>query len=199
MTNLKTKIMNTIKLLQYFIPGKRCFLACLMIIISYAVNAQDKKVAISLDFSEKGDQKFINATAREYTNDSIGGPVEELDLYFYVERTFSLLPIGDVFNTTDENGQVSVEFPGDLPADPAGNVNLIVKVQESDIYRDTSVNATKAWGIPAKIEDNTAKRTLWAAGANAPISLLILVNSLIAIAWGIIIYIVFKFYSISKM
>ena len=69
---------------------------------------------VSLSFSDENDIKTIIATVA----DQSGLPIEELDLYFYVTRTFSLLPIGDVFNTTDENGLVEVEFPNDLPGDP---------------------------------------------------------------------------------
>ena len=61
-----------------------------------------KNATVSLTFLEQNESKTIKAIAL----DQLGLPIEELDLYFYVERTFSLLPIGDVFNTTDENGEV---------------------------------------------------------------------------------------------
>lgn len=169
--------------------------------IFYFSNAwgQSEHALIKLDFTEQNGEKYVKATAYHLENDSIGDPIADLDLYFYVQRTFSQLPIGDRFNTTDENGEITVEFPSDLPGDSLGNVELIVKIQEADEYADTTVNATLKWGIPLVSNENESERTLWAAGANAPISLLVLTNLLILVAWGIIIYIVTKIYSISKM
>ena len=90
---------------------------------------------VSLSFSDENDIKTIRATAV----DASGVPIEELDLYFYVTRTFSLLPIGDVFNTTDENGVVEIKFPNDLPGDTEGNVEIVVKIIESDLYNDCTL------------------------------------------------------------
>ena len=103
-----------------------------------------EEAKVSLSFSEDNDVKTIIAIA----NDQEGLPIEELDLYFYVKRTFSLLPIGDAFNTTDENGIVVVEFPTDLPGDTEGNVEIVVKIIESDLYNDLSLETIKKLGCP---------------------------------------------------
>jgi len=173
-------------------------IALLMVQLSSAFG-QDKKAVIDLELKEDNGQKFITGKAYALENDSIGDPIEGIDLYFYVKRTFSLLPIGDRFNTTDENGEVTVEFPSDLPGDTTGNVQLIVKIADADDYADTSVTKVLNWGVPIVMDQNESKRTLWAAGANTPISLMILTNSLIVIVWGIIFYIFFKIYEISKI
>ncbi len=151
---------------------------------------------LSLSFSEEDDTKTITAIA----TDQAGLPIEELDLYFYVKRTFSLLPIGDVFNTTDENGEVVIEFPNDLPGDAEGNVIIVTKIMESDLYNDLSQEITKNWGLPVILEDQSVeKRSLWAAAANAPISLIIIVSLMIFSVWYIICWILFKLYKISKI
>ncbi|HLF34860.1 MAG TPA: hypothetical protein VI583_11515 [Cyclobacteriaceae bacterium] len=184
--------MNTIKFCM--------FLACLAVFISLKAQAENIPATIEIKLSEEDGKKNITATAYESAGDSISGnPIPEIDLYFYVERSFSLLPIGDVFNTTDENGEVTVEFPADLPGDTAGNVRIIVKIQDSDTYMNTEVAKTINWGIPLNSIKTGNGRSLWAAGANAPITLLLLVNSLIAAAWGLIFFILFKIYKISKM
>lgn len=182
-------------------PGidKLAIYLALLLVQSSMVFAQDNKAIIELDFWEENDKKYITAKASEFDNDSIGTLIEEIDLYFYIQRTFSLLPIGDRFNTTDENGEVTIEFPSDLPGDTVGNVNLIVKIEDADEYADTSISKVLNWGIPMVIDHSENKRTLYAAGANAPISLMILTNSLILIVWGIIFYIGLKIYHISKM
>jgi len=78
-------------------------------------------------------------------------------------------------------------------------VSVIVKLEDSDEYSDTETSEVIKWGVPTNIDVGTEKRSLWSAGANAPISLMLLTNILIAAAWGIIFYILFKIYQISKI
>jgi hypothetical protein len=155
-----------------------------------------EEAILSISFNEENNAKTIVATVK----DQEGQPIEELDLYFYVERSFSLLPIGDIFNTTDENGMVEVEFPSDLPGDSKGNVAIVVKILESDIYKDQSLEMTKKWGVPVQLDDESLeKRSLWAAAANAPISLIVVVCLMIIGVWYVIIYIVYILFIISKI
>ena len=121
------------------------------------------------------------------------------EVYFFVERTFKPLPIGDFFNMTDEEGKVTIEFPSDLPGDTLGNVTIIARIQESDVFPDTEVRREIQWGVPLEIDTDEQKRSLWAAGANAPIPLLIIVNSLILIVWSIIGYMIYGLYKVSRM
>jgi len=177
------------------------FVVGLVFMSTSQIHAQDnvkEDAIISLDFTENNNVKTIRATV---TNE-IGDPVEELDLYFFVKRTFSLLPIGDVFNTTDENGVVEVEFPNDLPAsDTEGNVVILVKILESDLYNDLTIETTKKWGVPIsdKVYHQQNKRSLWAAAANAPMSLIVSISIMILSVWYVILYILYKLYKISKI
>lgn len=186
---------------QLFFQLLRRINLLLIFICPHIINAQDevKTAQIQLHFSEESSKKYITAKVNELINDSIGKAIGELDLYFYVQRTFSLLPIGDYFNTTDENGEVTVEFPSDMPGDSVGNVTIIIKLLDAESYADSEVKKTVTWGIPTSFNSKEHRRTLWAAGANAPISLLLLVNILIAAVWGVIFFIIFKLYKISKM
>ena len=160
---------------------------------SYGQDLQDATIVLS--FSEENESKTIIATAL----DSASLPIEELDLYFYVKRTFSLLPIGDVFNTTDENGVVEIIFPTDLPGDIEGNVFLVVKIMESDLYNDLEIKKNIKWGIPTQINQTEEERSLWAAAANAPITLIVVVSFMIIAVWYIIFYIVFILFKISNI
>jgi hypothetical protein len=151
---------------------------------------------ISISFSEDNDTKIITTKAV----DQSGMPIEDLELYYFVKRTFSLLPIGDPFNSTDENGIIEVEFPNDLPGDTEGNVIIVVKILESDLYNDQTLEVSKNWGTPTVLEDpNAEKRSLWAAAANAPISLIVIVSSMIIAVWYMIFFIIFKLYKISRI
>lgn len=164
------------------------------------VFAQDDEILedanVSLSFVEDADSNKIIATA---TNKN-GEPIDELDLYFYVKRTFSNLPVGDVFNTTDENGTVQVEFPKDLPGDHEGNVTILVKIKESDLYNDLTIETTKNWGISTpQLDQLKEKRSLWGAAANAPIPLVLSVSIMIISIWFIICYIIYILFKISKI
>ena len=177
---------------------KLLILLSLIVFNSAFVYGQDEMedAIISISFSEDNDTKMIITKAV----DQSGAPIEDLELYYYVKRTFSLLPIGDPFNSTDENGIIEVEFPNDLPGDTEGNVVIVVKILESDLYNDQTLEVSKNWGIPTIMEDpKTEKRSLWAAAANAPISLIVIVSSMIIAVWYIIFYIIFKLYKISRI
>lgn len=178
--------------------SKLLILLSLIAFISSSVYGQDsmEDAILTVSFSEDNDTKIITTKAA----DQSGMPIEDLELYYFVKRTFSLLPIGDPFNSTDENGIIEVKFPNDLPGDTEGNVIIVVKILESDLYNDQTLEVSKNWGIPTVIEDPKAeKRSLWAAAANAPISLIVIVSSMIIAVWYIIFYIIFKLYKISRI
>jgi hypothetical protein len=191
--------MKIIKYLTDVAQYKSIIGLAIFLFILPALQAQDKKATIDLNCREENGKKLIIATAREISGDSVGKVIPELDLHFFVDRSFSPLPIGGLFTTTDEKGEATVEFPGDLPGDTVGNVKIIVKIQESDVYANAEVSKDVKWGVPIVLDHSKTKRTLWAAGANAPITLLILVNSLIAAAWSLIIFILIKLYLVSRM
>ncbi len=166
---------------------------CFSFSIIYGQESMEDAI-ISVSFSEENNTKTIIAKA----TDQSGLPIEDLELYFFVKRTFSLLPIGDDFNSTDEEGIIEIEFPNDLPGDTKGNVNIVIKLIESDIYNDLTLERTKNWGIPIIIEDQeNEERSLWAAAANAPMILIVTVSLLILSVWYVICYIIYIIYRIS--
>jgi len=164
--------------------------------ITVAQESDDMENAkIELSYDDSGESHKIIAIAKDIN----GAPIEGLDLYFYVKRTFSNLPFGDVFNTTDENGRVAVDFPKDLPGDHQGNVTIFVKIKDSDMYNDQTIETVKDWGVPTPLDSTNQKRSLWAAGASAPISLVLIISTLIISIWFIIFYIIHILFRISKI
>lgn len=161
--------------------------------------AQGKQAVLELNLHREGEKNLITARAFEMASQGVRNPIAGLDLYFYVDRSFNPLPLGDVFSTTDDNGEATVEFPNDLPGDSVGNVKIIVRIQDSDTYAKTEVSQDIRWGLPQVNDHSENQRSLWAASANAPISLLLLVNGLIAAAWSLIIFIIIRIYQISRM
>ncbi len=157
--------------------------------------AQDYMQDAQIELSFNEEEKTITAKVA----DTAGVPAEAVELYFYVKRTFSNLPIGDVFNETDEDGEVSVQFPADLPGDKDGNVEIMVKLMDSDQFNDQTLTLSRRWGVPTEWDPGDEKRSLWAAAANAPIPLVIITSSLIVIIWYVICYILYSLYRMSKI
>ena len=174
----------------------------LILVTTFTVHAQEdeeevmKDAKIRLTF-EGGSEAGKTRTA--HVTDSEGNPAEEVDLFFFVKRTFSLLPIGDAFNSTDEEGKVTVVFPEDLPSDREGNVTIVVKIMESDVYNDLTVEEVKNWGIPPDYDRTDEERSLSATSANAPWSLVLSTSLLILATWYIYWHIIYVLYKISKV
>lgn len=180
---------------------KRVIFAVFLVVYTLSCFGQDhqKEARLQLQFSEQDSNKFVTAVVNEVENNVLKAPVKDIAVHFYVQRTFSLFPFGEEDLLTDSSGKVTAKFPADLPGDSLGNVTIVVKLENLAEYPDAEVRKVEKWGIPVISNNNGEKRSLWAAGANAPISLLILVNSLIAAVWGIIFFIFFKIYKISRM
>jgi hypothetical protein len=150
-------------------------------------------------------QIYVHVSEMDSTGNDI--PQKKVSINILVDRPLSPLPISDVFSTADDEGNLSTDaegnihlnFPDDLPGDEEGNIKILIKIVEDDDYGTVEVADIKQWGVPTIINDLTLKRSLWASSANAPISLLIFINVLIAGVWGTIFYIVFKIFHIRKI
>lgn len=156
---------------------------------------------VDMDLSYNDQDSIKNVIVQVLEKDSTGTPIPQEGVYlkFYVERPLANLPIGETLNKTDEMGKAEIEFPNDLPGDSEGNVRLIVRIEDNDKYGNVEISDHINWGVPTEIDREEVQRSLWASGANAPILLMLLVNSLIFAVWGIIIYIVVKIFRISKI
>ena len=179
------------------IKSLRIILTSCLLLFMQQLFAQDStgsgSAKISLSFSEKDSVRQVIANL---TN--AGTAVKDIDIHFYVKKSFGLLPLEGDFTTTDENGEASVDFPTDLPGDLSGNVIVIAKVEDDEKLGNLETMKTVNWGIPVKAEPKVAVRSLTSSGDNAPWPLAITVTSLIVIVWGIIFYILYQLILIKK-
>jgi hypothetical protein len=112
---------------------------------------------------------------------------------------FSLLPVGEEFNFTDDNGEVTIDFPKDLPGDAEGNIELLVGLEEDDNYGNVFVTNILPWGSDAlKHADTYDERTMWSPRDKTPIFLLVFPNLILLVVWGIIVYLIVQLVKISK-
>ena len=186
-------------------------LLVLMAVISFGI----QKIYAADDDKAKAEVKYTDATLK-LSFDTTGGkhiiatvmakdpsgavvPVKDVTVVIQIKKSFGMLPVEGDNMATDESGTVTVNFPKELPGDKEGNVTVYSKVDADAKVGDLETQSIVKWGIPAEIENTLNKRALWAARANAPISLVIAVNLMIALVWGTIIFIAFKLLTINRL
>jgi hypothetical protein len=157
-----------------------------------------KESEIEIELIDQDSLKWIQVKVVE--KDTVQDYIAKagVDLNFLVERPLCFLPIAELISS-DEDGMAVVPFPSDLPGDSEGDLIIVVKIDDHEEYGTLESKVVASWGIPTLFDDKSIKRSLWAAGANAPLTLMFLVNGLIAAAWGIMFYIIYAIYKISKL
>jgi len=121
-------------------------------------------------------------------------PIPDAEVGFFVKRHFSNLKIGE--GTTDENGEVVLEWPGDLPGDLQGNLVLIGKAEDLDAYGTVAAVMVKPWGVRLQQTDTNITRGLTSHAP--PLWMLIVFVILMGTVWGHYIVIVYKLVRIRK-
>ena len=125
-------------------------------------------------------------------------PMPDVDVTVYVKRLFGNLPIGDA-ETTDADGNISVEFPKEIQGDESGTITVVAKIAENESLGNVEVSQAAAWGIPSKVDDFYLQRELWSARANSPLILIFVVNAVLIGIWGVIAFIFLEIYRINRL
>ena len=120
--------------------------------------------------------------------------VPETDLGVFVKRMFSALKLGE--GKTDEAGEASIEIPNNLPGDAQGNITLLAKLDENEVYGNLEAAVTQPWGTPVSDELKALPRALWSTLPPLwmPITFLILMTAV----WGHYIVIIFELFRLRK-
>lgn len=116
-------------------------------------------VDMTLRFDEIDSTKQIVITTSSW--DELGNflTVEELDVYLYVPRLFSLLPIGEIY--TEEGGKGIKAFPTDLPGGKNGEIEVLAKIEDHEKFGNIEISNSINWGKPTDAESNGLPRALW--------------------------------------
>jgi hypothetical protein len=121
-------------------------------------------------------------------------PVPKTVLGIYVNRLFNPLKIGE--GTTDENGEATVEVPNNLPGDTKGNITLLAKLDESEVYGNLEAAAIEKWGIPVSDKIEIQQRSLFSS--NPPVWMLVTFIILMVVVWGHYLFIVYELFRLRK-
>ncbi len=152
-------------------------------------------INIGIDFVNNADEKTVTVLINSISPTGESIPIEDAEVYGYVERMFSLLPFGEGFS--DSEGQLVFDFPNELPGDSIGNLNVIVKIVESDDYGTVEMNETINWGVKVDYLEQQVARSLWTD--DAPVWMSITVIIILAGVWVNFLLAIFKIVKIKKL
>ena len=139
------------------------------------------------------DDSVLNVKAK-LTDAATGAPVTKATVGIFVKRAFFPLKVGE--GATDENGEVTVEVPGNLPGDAKGNITLIARLDESEIYGNVEADSQQPWGAAVSDKAATQPRALWST--HPPLWMLFTFLILVTTVWGHYIVIIFELFRLRK-
>ncbi|MBY0480733.1 MAG: hypothetical protein K2Q21_05205 [Chitinophagaceae bacterium] len=144
--------------------------------------------------------KKITATVMEL-KDSVWTPVKAVDVKIAIKRLDADLNVADAPTyATDSLGIASADFKRDsLPGDAKGNLTLIAKVEDNDLYGNLSAEKVVPWGKSFKYYSEFDKRTLFARRGKSPMWLELLAYSIVVAVWGVLIYLVGQIKKLKKL
>lgn len=173
--------------------NKQYMITLLSFLLTMTVAAQDEKINgnIALQVGLNDSMHVITATV---TNITTQLPVKNVELTFYIQRTFGLMKVAE--GTTDTTGIISAEFPLDIQgSDSSGKMTLLAKVYDSDAMNDTAFQVV----LKSKLSFPTDKPIPPSiAGAHAPWWLVITFTAAVGAVWLLFVYIVYLVYRIKK-
>jgi hypothetical protein len=155
---------------------------------------------MTLDTVENADTRSVLVKFEELKENN-WFPVADVEIKVGIKRLGSILPLGEEETaTTDSTGTATVEFVKDsLPGDKHGNLLLMAKVEDHEVYGNLEAETWAPWGKPGNFENNFGKRSLWATGDKVPMWLLSLAFLIIFSVWGTLIYLIFRLFKIIKL
>ena len=97
---------------------------------------------------------------------------------------------------TDEAGEALIQIPNNLPGDAHGNITLLAKLDENEVYGNLEAAVTQPWGTPVSDELKALPRSLFSTLPPLwmPITFLILMTAV----WGHYIVIIFELFRLRK-
>jgi len=152
-----------------------------------------KPLKMEISFFQQEDVKMVNVKAFELIKEDQWVPVEDLEVQFYVPRTFSLLKVG---KATLTNGSASLEFPTTIPGNQLGYLAIVAKIEDNELYGNVEVSGTINWGKPLP-PVKVMKRGL--GDTNAPLWMVYTLIVLLSLVWFHYMYIIFSVFRIRHL
>ena len=128
-------------------------------------------------------------------------PVGGVDLVLAIKRLDGDLRVDqNPTHTTDSLGVASADFAlAEIPGDTAGNVTLIAKVEDNDLYGNLTSERIVPWGIPTRYTTDFDKRSLYARRGHSPFWLEFMAYSIGIAVWAVLLYLFFQIRQIKRL
>lgn len=152
------------------------------------------------DISLKAEVKMIDSlyyVVARLSNPKDDSPIIEGELKVRLNRLFRPLTIGDDTNFTDDNGEISVEIPTNLPGEN-GSLTFEVVMDDSDTYGTVIASVESPIGVPIVDQSTFDERTLWSPRNKTPLFLWIFPNLIIFGIWTVIVLSILNLVNIYK-
>jgi hypothetical protein len=120
--------------------------------------------------------------------------LKDLSIGLFVKRSFNPLKIGE--GTTDENGELTIEVPANLPGNDKGDLTLFARLDDNEVFGNMEATTVQQWGIPVSDKLENQPRALWSA--HPPLWMLITFIVLMSVVWGHYIVIVYQLFRLRK-
>jgi hypothetical protein len=162
-----------------------------------AVETFSAKIAkITVNFSKEDSLSFILVSAIQVESNGASKPIQKQKVIVYVPRLFTLLKIGET--DLDENGLGKVEYPGKLVGDSLGNIVVIARIEENDLFGNVQGQSHISWGIPKQYYlAEKPTRELWTP--IAPIWMIVTLIIMLTGVWAHYIYAVVQLIKIKQL
>ena len=153
-----------------------------------AGNLDITKAKIKIDTAA---DKMITAKLMEL-KDTLWVPVKGIDVKIAVKRLGGDLNVSETATyATDSLGMATAEYKRDsLPGDTNGNLTLIARVEDNELYGNLSSEKTVQWGKAYSYLSEFDKRTLFARRGKSPIWLELIAYSIVVAVWSVLFYLV---------
>ena len=159
------------------------------------------KAKIQIDTASADGLKSITVQVFKFENIE-WLPANEVEMKVGIQRHGGILSAGEEATyTTDSTGSLKVDINKDsLPGDLKGNIVLIAKVEDNDLFGNLMVEKTVPWGVVTKSDNSFFnQRTLWTTRFKTPFWLLFMAYSIVIGVWGTVIYLILQLIKIKKM
>jgi hypothetical protein len=161
------------------------------------VQASVKEASMVLSLTEKDSVKLITAFATEILANGEQRPLPGIEVSFGIKRLFGIMPLGEEATvTTDDQGLATFSFPKEINGDKNGNVVIVGKITDHDIYGNVEATTATQWGNQLIVEKNPFPRALWEP--RAPIVLIVSFSIVFGGIWITYSIVIFQMIKIKR-
>jgi hypothetical protein len=159
-------------------------------------NFMAKPAKIRLFFSIEDSLRILKVTATQKNEKGEEIAIPKETVFIYIPRLFSLLKIGEI--SLDENGTGTLEFPKEIVGDTLGNLVVLAKIEENDIFGFVQGKNTINWGVHKQYyKAEVPSRELWTP--IAPMWMIITLLVMLAGVWAHYMYAVYELVMIKRL